>query len=171
MLLRLINQVFMLVERVNGVIALQSALYLSRKSPTSQRNKYLLVHYLMGGKEVVSRMEFVVDLDWKIQTKMHLFLIKVAEVFLKMNVGKKMVSLDISNHCFNGQSKSPIIVIDGGYCYPKISLIESSFVCCPDVVNVEVNIDALKQGFGNPEDELSQVASLPEDIQNTINER
>ena len=56
----------------------------------------------MGGKEVVSRMEFVVDLDWKIQTTMHLFLIKVAEVFLKMNVGKKMVSLDFPNHCFNG---------------------------------------------------------------------
>merc|ERR1719361_809729 len=59
------------------------------------------------------------------------------------------------------------IVIDGRYCYLIISLIESSFVCCPDVVNVE----ALKQGFGNPEDELSQVVSLPEDIQNTINER
>ena len=44
-------------------------------------------------------------------------------------------------------------------------------MCCPDVVNVEVNIDALKQGFGNPEDELSKVTSLPEDIQNTINER
>merc|ERR1711936_379496 len=48
---------------------------------------------------------------------------------------------------------------------------DSSFVCCPDVGNLEVNIDALKQGFGNPEDELSQVASLPADIQNTINER
>ena len=44
-------------------------------------------------------------------------------------------------------------------------------MCCPDVVNVEVNIDALKQGFGNPEDALSKVTSLPEDIQNTINER
>jgi hypothetical protein len=39
---------------------------------------------------------------------------------------------------------------------------ESSFVCCPDVVKVEVNIDALKQGFGDPEDELSKVTSLPE---------
>ena len=52
-----------------------------------------------------------------------------------------------------------------------MSLIESSLVCCPDVVNVQVNLDALKQAFGNPEDELSQVVSLPEDIQNTINER
>ena len=44
-------------------------------------------------------------------------------------------------------------------------------MCCPDVVNVEINIDALKQGFGNHNDELSKVKSLPEDIQNTINER
>ena len=92
----------MLVERVNGVIALQIVLYPSRKNPTSQRNKYLPVHYLMGAKEVASRMEFVVDLGWKIETKKHLFLIKMVEVFLKMNVGKKMVSLDFSNHCFNG---------------------------------------------------------------------
>ena len=65
----------------------------------------------------------------------------------------------------------PIIFFDGRYWYLKISLIESSLVCCPDVVNVQVNLDALKQAFGNPEDELSQVVSLPEDIQNTINER
>ena len=89
----------MLVERVNGVIALQSVLYSSRKNPKNQRNKHLLVHYLMGSKEVVSRMEFVVDSGWKIETKKHLFLIKMVEVFLKMNVGRKMV---ISNHCFNG---------------------------------------------------------------------
>ena len=92
----------MLVERVNGAIALQSVLYLSRKNPTNQRNKYHPVHYLMGAKEVVSRMEFVVVLAWKIETKKHLFLVKMVEVFLKMNVGKKMVSLDFSNHCFNG---------------------------------------------------------------------
>ena len=92
----------MLAERVNGVIALQSVLYPGRKNPTSQRNKYLPVHYLMEGKEVVSRMEFVVVLAWKIETKKHLFLTKMVEVFLKMNVGKKMVSLDFSNHCFNG---------------------------------------------------------------------
>ena len=59
----------------------------------------------MGAKEVVSRMEFVVDLGWKIETKKHLFLIKMVEVFLKTNVDKKMVSLDFSNHCFNGCSK------------------------------------------------------------------
>ena len=92
----------MLAERVNGVIALQSVLYSSRKTPTSQRNKYLPVHYPMGAKEVVSRMEFVVDLGWKIERKRHLCLIKMVEVFLKMNVGKKMVSLDFPNHCFNG---------------------------------------------------------------------
>ena len=92
----------MLAERVNGVIALQSVLYPGRKNPTSQRNKYLPVHYLMEGKEVVSRMEYVADLGWMIETKKHLFLMKMVEVFLKMNVGKKMVSLDFSNHCFNG---------------------------------------------------------------------
>ena len=88
-----------------------------------------------------------------------------------MNVGKKMVSLDFSNQCFNDYSKYPIIFVDVRYCYLKISLIESSLVCCPDVVNDQVNLDALKQAFGNPEDELSQVVSLPADIQNTINER
>ena len=56
----------------------------------------------MERKEVVSHMEFVVDLGWMIETKKHLFLIKMVEVFLKMNVGRKMVSLDISNYCFNG---------------------------------------------------------------------
>ena len=92
----------MSVERVNGAIVLQSVLYPSRKNPTSRRNKYLPVHYLMGGKEVVSRMEFVADSGWTIETKKHLFLIKMVEVFSKMNVSKKMVSLDISNHCFDG---------------------------------------------------------------------
>ena len=92
----------MSAERVNGVIALQSVLYPSRKNPTSQRNKYLPVHYLMGAKEVASRMEFVVDLGWKIERKRHLCLIKMVEVFLKMNVSKKMVSLDFPNHCFDG---------------------------------------------------------------------
>ena len=128
----------------------------------------------MGAKEAVSRMEFVVDSGWKIETKTHLFLIKMVEVFLKMNVSKKMVSLDFPNHCFDGLINAkvyPIIFFDGRYWYLKISLIESSLVCCPDVVNVQVNLDALKQAFGNPEDELSQVVSLPEDIQNTINER
>ena len=48
----------------------------------------------MGAKEVVSRMEFVVDLGWKIEKKKHLFLIKMVEVFLKMNVSKKMVRLE-----------------------------------------------------------------------------
>ena len=48
----------------------------------------------MGGKEVVSRMESVVDLGWKIEKKKHLFSIKMVEVFLKMNVGKKMVSIE-----------------------------------------------------------------------------
>ena len=49
--------------------------------------------------------------------------------------------------------------------------LDSSFVCCPERTTNGVNIDTVRNGFGNADDGLSQVSSLPESTQRNINER
>ena len=49
--------------------------------------------------------------------------------------------------------------------------LDSSFVCCPERTTNDVNIDTVRNGFGNADDGFSQVSSLPESTQRNINER
>ena len=55
--------------------------------------------------------------------------------------------------------------------YYKLIVLDLSFVCCPERTSNGIDIDVLRAGFGNSEDGLSQVSSLPQNTQRTINER
>ena len=49
--------------------------------------------------------------------------------------------------------------------------IDSSFVCCPERTANGIDIDTLRKGFGNSEDNLSKLTSLSENTQRGINQR
>ena len=53
----------------------------------------------------------------------------------------------------------------------RLNYLDSSFICCPERTTNGVNIDTVRNGFGNADDGLSQVSSLPESTQRNINER
>ena len=46
---------------------------------------------------------------------------------------------------------------------------DSSFVCCPERTTDGVDISTLRRAFGNSEDAVSQVTSVPVDTENNIN--